>query len=185
MCIKLAADFIVEFGASYLLHYKSSSVVGEIDSFKAQLLKQYADFRGRRNSFETCNRTVEMLKSAESDSANWNPCGYWTLQIDDVGSKHLALTALVLLQISASEAAVERTFSAQDQIHNKKRNRLLDAIVEKELFIKFNYRAMNKKFVNIKGEMICVRVFVCTWYVHDNMYHDHVCACTCVYMYSR
>lgn len=149
--IKLATEFIVDFGAEYLHHYKQGIVVGEIDSVKAQLLKQYADFRGRRNSFQNCNKTVEMLKSTEMDPARWNPCAYWTLQIDDVGSKHLALTSLVLLQVSASEAAVERTFSSQDQIHNKKRNRLLDEIVEKELFIKFNHRAMNKKFVNIAG----------------------------------
>ena len=149
--IKSASSFIVEFGAEYLHHYKASTVTGDIDALKAQLLKQYGDFRGRFNSFRDCNKTVDMLKSAESDPASWTPTGYWTLQIDDSGSKHLALTALVLLQISASEAAVERTFSSQDQIHNKKRNRLLDDIVEKELFIKFNYRAMNKKFANFKG----------------------------------
>jgi hypothetical protein len=149
--IKSASSFIVEFGAEYLHHYKASTVTGDIDALKAQILKQYSDFRIRSSSFRDCNKTVEMLKSVESDPAGWNASGYWALQIDDIGSKHLALTALVLLQISASEAAVERTFSSQDQIHTKKRNRLLDDIVEKELFTKFNYRAMNKKFANIKG----------------------------------
>jgi hypothetical protein len=40
---------------------------------------------------------------------------------------------------------VERTFSAQDAVHTKKRNRLLDESVEEEMFVKFNTRAMQRK----------------------------------------
>jgi hypothetical protein len=55
----------------------------------------------------------------------------------------LAKVATVLLQIPSSEAAVERTFSAQDAIHTKKRNRLHDATVQASMFIAFNYRQLH------------------------------------------
>ena len=61
----------------------------------------------------------------------------------------LAHVALVLLQVSASEAAVERTFSAQDQIHTKRRNRLKDEIIESELFVKVTSYTMSYIYVYI------------------------------------
>jgi hypothetical protein len=111
-------------------------------------------------------RIVSELKTAESDPIRWNPCAYWILHLDHSESSLLARVALVLLQISASEAAVERTFSAQDQIHSKKRNRLLDDNVEQELFIKFNHRAIHKKLVNTTPGMfvcMCVCLYVCLY----------------------
>ena len=50
----------------------------------------------------------------------------------------LAHAAVALLSVAASEAAVERTFSAQGDVHSKRRNRLADKTVEAEMFIKFN-----------------------------------------------
>jgi hypothetical protein len=50
--------------------------------------------------------------------------------------------ALVLLSVSASEAAVERSFSAQGAVHSDTRNSLHSTTVEAEMFLKFNYRAM-------------------------------------------
>jgi hypothetical protein len=44
----------------------------------------------------------------------------------------------------SSEAAVERTFSAQDAIHTKKRNRLYDSSIEASMFIAFNHRSMTR-----------------------------------------
>jgi hypothetical protein len=52
---------------------------------------------------------------------------------------------MALLSISASEAAVERSFSMQDIVHSKRRNRLNDESVEDEMFIKFNYRALKQQ----------------------------------------
>lgn len=40
--------------------------------------------------------------------------------------------AMALLSLAASEAAVERSFSAQPDVHSKKRNALLDEHIENE-----------------------------------------------------
>ena len=53
--------------------------------------------------------------------------------------------AKALLGITASEASVERTFSAQDAVHTKKRNRLQHHTVEQEMFVRFNTRALDRQ----------------------------------------
>jgi hypothetical protein len=50
-----------------------------------------------------------------------------------------------LLSIVASEAAVERSFSAQDKTHSSVRNSLKDESVGNEVFIKFNTRSPVEK----------------------------------------
>jgi hypothetical protein len=54
----------------------------------------------------------------------------------------LPAVALALLSIAASEAAVERSFSAQDAVHTKKRNRLGRDTVQAEMFVRFNHDAL-------------------------------------------
>jgi hypothetical protein len=51
---------------------------------------------------------------------------------------------VALLSITASEAAVERTFSRQGLIHSKLRNRLKDSTVQMQMFFSFNSRALDK-----------------------------------------
>ena len=50
----------------------------------------------------------------------------------------LSHAAVAILSVCGSEAAVERTFSAQGLVHSDLLNRLGDATVEAEMFIKFN-----------------------------------------------
>jgi hypothetical protein len=47
--------------------------------------------------------------------------------------------------VAGSEAAVERTFSAQGKVHTKGRNRLKDESVEAEMFCRFNGAALERK----------------------------------------
>ena len=49
---------------------------------------------------------------------------------------------MALLSLSASEAAVERSFSAQGNVHTKLRNRMEETSVQDEMFIKFNSRLL-------------------------------------------
>ena len=56
----------------------------------------------------------------------------------------LAKTAIALLSIPCSEAAVERTFSTQDSIHRKKRNRMKGDTVQASMFIAFNHRILTQ-----------------------------------------
>ena len=55
----------------------------------------------------------------------------------------LPTVALALLSVAASEAAVERSFSAQDAVHTKKRNRLGRDTVQAEMFVRFNEDALS------------------------------------------
>jgi hAT family C-terminal dimerisation region len=66
----------------------------------------------------------------------WNHT--WNL----ASSAELTQLAIALLSITASEAAVERTFSRQGLVHSKLRNRLSDRSVQSQMFFSFNTRAL-------------------------------------------
>ena len=66
----------------------------------------------------------------------------WALYLDE--APVLAHAAVALLSIAGSEAAVERSFSAQGSTHSDRRNRLQDEIVEAEMFVKFNRVALQR-----------------------------------------
>lgn len=131
--IQAALDFIVNFGAQYLSFYDGKDGVQAI---KDTLLVQIADFNGREGVFAG----LEDKKSSMERSGVFNPRKVWLLYPSTV----LSRVALALLSIGASEAAVERTFSAQSAVHTKKRNRLHGATVEAELFLKFNSRLLRQ-----------------------------------------
>ena len=57
-------------------------------------------------------------------------------------SVEFAWTCCALLQIVPSEAAVERTFSAQKLVESNLRNRSNDKTVMSEMAIKFNHKAL-------------------------------------------
>jgi hAT family C-terminal dimerisation region len=69
-----------------------------------------------------------------------SPIQVWGMHFET----ELAKIAIVLLQTPSSEAAVERTFSAQNSIHRKKRNRLHSDSVEASMFVAFNHALLTK-----------------------------------------
>jgi hAT family C-terminal dimerisation region len=77
----------------------------------------------------------------------WNPKAVRNLYL--ASAPVISHAAVAILSVAGSEAAVERTFSAQGAVHTKTRNRLLDATVEQEMFVKFNGRALAAE---VKGE---------------------------------
>jgi hypothetical protein len=72
--------------------------------------------------------------------STWYPVNVWRALEAEVPL--FAHPAIALLCIAGSEAAVERSFSAQDAVHTKKRNRLSDTNVQNEMFIRFNSDAV-------------------------------------------
>jgi len=62
--------------------------------------------------------------------------------ISNVPNVEFSWACQALLQIVPSEAAVERTFSAQGMLMTKRRNRLDDLSVMNEMTLKFNHMAM-------------------------------------------
>lgn len=59
-------------------------------------------------------------------------------------AKELAMCALALLSITASEAAVERSFSRQGLIHSKLRNRSKDDSIHGQMCFAFNSRTLER-----------------------------------------
>ena len=129
-----AQSFIVTFGCSYILFYRLMPDKTE-QQVEAALWKQIAEFNGRIGCFSS----LDAQKASVVD-----PQLIWLLY----PNVELAVTALALLSVAASEAAVERTFSAQSAVHSKNRNRLLSSSVEAEMFLKFNARTMRKSYTH-------------------------------------
>ena len=67
---------------------------------------------------------------------SFNPKAVWNLYLADSHAPLISHAAVALLSVSASEAAVERTFSAQGLVHSDLRNRMSGDTVESEMFIK-------------------------------------------------
>ncbi|MGA8137581.1 MAG: DUF domain-containing protein [Pseudomonas gingeri] len=131
--IAAAGHFIVSFGTAFLPFFK----LADEKQLEGRLLAQLGQFKVRRPPFDQLDGYVEKTKAALE--ARWSPLDVWALY--DV---ELAKVAQALLTMPATEAAVERTFSAQGAVHTKLRNRLCDERVQQEMFVSFNHRALSK-----------------------------------------
>ena len=108
--------------------------------------------------------TVPTAAAADTGSSPtmacyWQPKQVWYRYQTTV--PELTACVLALLSITATEAAVERSFSAQGTVHTKKRNRLLNSSVEREMFIKFNLRLLSTEEAGTKKYMMhgtCVEI---------------------------
>jgi hypothetical protein len=132
--IGAAREFIVSFGVSYMSFFKLSDA--DDDALEGKLLVQVAQFSAREGPFASLSSHVEKTKKSLVDA--WHPSIVWSFY-----AMELATVARALLAMPASEAAVERTFSAQGSIHTKKRNSLSNDSVESNMFVAFNHRPLN------------------------------------------
>jgi hypothetical protein len=132
--IDLARRFICSYGSQYLHFFKLSSL--SIEDLEGRLLLQCAQFTQRSERFQPLNEDIRITK--KSAGKLWSAHDVWALY-----SMELSVIAAALLSMPASEAAVERSFSAQGNVHTKLRNRLRDSSVETEMFISFNYDALH------------------------------------------
>lgn len=134
-----ALEFIRTFGTHYLVFYGLSSL--EPSLISARLWQQLGDFNLRDGPFRMLPQHIQAAHSiAHNDPGGFNPRRVWAQYVlDDI---ELPGIALALLSVAASEAAVERSFSAQDAVHTKRRNRLGKATVQAEMFVRFNHDAL-------------------------------------------
>jgi hypothetical protein len=132
-----ARNFIVEFGADFLLAYHPRNATRQ--QICDDLTRQIAEVNAR------CARFANLDKDKASiERSGWCPLLFWALYKQHT----LSTIARVLLSLSASEAAVERTFSAQGAVHTKNRNRLESPLVQAEMFLKFNQRLLQQQQPN-------------------------------------
>jgi hypothetical protein len=132
-----AQKFIVSFGVIQLSRFSTESKEVSVVELKGRLLLQLADFSSRTGRFSEIEEELTAIQAAD---AKWNPITLWKLH-----QCELSEVARVLLSLPASEAAVERTFSAQGLVHTKLRNRMLNETVQKEMFVAFNDSVLSNK----------------------------------------
>lgn len=135
--IQAAQRFIITFGSAYLQRYQLRGCETP-QQIADSLTLQIADFNGREGVFSSLD---ERIATVQRSAAGWNPRKVWLLYNETA----LAAVAVAILSISASEAAVERTFSAQALVHSKKRNALHSDTIEAEMMIKFNTRSVEQR----------------------------------------
>jgi hypothetical protein len=135
---RAAQQFILSFGTEYLWHYSLSGDDSQQQLTDA-LRSQLAEFNGRSGEFADLDKEIDSIKRSSAASGVWEPRKVWWLH----PGLQLSSVALALLSCSASEAAVERTFSQQGLIHSKRRNRLLNNIVQSEMMMTFNRRVLS------------------------------------------
>lgn len=135
-----AQQFILDWGTQYLHAYNLFPEGLLRRDIRDILTEQLAEFNGRQGIFAGLDEHKASLqrRAARESESRWQPKLLWLLY----PTSELARVAIALLSVSASEAAVERTFSAQAAVHNKLRNRMNDVSVQAEMFIKFNSRML-------------------------------------------
>jgi len=134
------AKWIANWGSTYLTTYKK--VEGNKHALKTQLQQLVLDFRARQSPFDSLDGTIQFVKqTAVKAGKQFNPLVVWG-NIENDSTKPLAIVAKALLRIVPTEATVERSFSAQDDVHRRDRNRLSQPLVQAEMMIKWNSRKL-------------------------------------------
>jgi hypothetical protein len=145
-----ATDWFLEWGTKYLHFYHlGADPKDDAETINICITRQYGEFNRKSGAFAGFKAThaklsrdwhVKQEKLPAKDRRRYNPRDTWmTCQ-----ARELATLALALLSVTASEAAVERSFSRQGIIHSKLRNRLSDESVNMQMFFSFNTRALEQ-----------------------------------------
>ena len=137
-----ARRWFLDFAAEYAVYWQTSEATHRTEAAQAALL-EWSDFTGRTASscFDRMEDDVRMLRAGHSTrGTQFDPRTAWRLYLQQ--APVIFHAAIALLSVAGSEAAVERTFSAQGLVHSSRRSRLADEAVEAEMFIKFNQRVV-------------------------------------------
>ncbi|MGH7239679.1 MAG: DUF domain-containing protein [Candidatus Saccharimonadales bacterium] len=137
----------------YLMHYELSemktrqSVLGAVQSqFGSFIVKgdMFSDLTDRIDNNKQKSLECNKKAATEGKPAHYffNPKEIWNQYV--TSAPEITHAAIALLSIVPSEAAVERSFSLQDMIHSKRRNRLKASSVQSEMFIRWNYHALHQ-----------------------------------------
>jgi hypothetical protein len=152
--------WFTRWATQFLAYYKLSDT-DDISLIEVKVFQQYADFIGRQGAFRPMDDWVRMARlSSTSPTAastpqrhqRWNPRRAW--QLTSTTAPELTACALALLSLTASEAAVERTFSKQGLLHTKLRNSLSAESVQAQMFVAFNYKALHHLDTDDQGAWV-------------------------------
>lgn len=133
-----AQQFIIQWGSKYLNHYQPFAFAdGDIrDILDVQIVE-----------FSSNIGPIFGAINFHKRLATLGPLVAWNSMLN--AAPELAHVAVALVGVCASEAAVERSFSLQDRIHSKTRNRSGADLVEAQMFIKFNSPLLHSELLPI------------------------------------
>jgi hypothetical protein len=143
--IQGARHWFLDFAAYYALYWHiADSADADFALVRRTALREWSAFLGRTpgSCFDHLDIDIEELRKEYAEDLPAFPRAVWNLYLGD--APIISHAAVAILSVCASEAAVERTFSAQGLVHSDLRNRLGDATVEAEMFIKFNQRTVER-----------------------------------------
>lgn len=129
-------EFIINWGTIYLITYNIVTDVND-ENIKNILRLQMSDFLAKQKEFSYVNNIIEKTKRAcDIKKTIYSPKNIWGMFI--ASHYELSKVAIGILSIYPSESCVERSFSAQTDVHSLERNRLTSDIIEAEMNIKMN-----------------------------------------------
>ena len=140
--VSTAAGWLQDFAAKYSLFW-GLTTSDDYTVLRQQAKHQWSNFLARKadSCFSSVDTDIADLRELSSrEGKAFDAREVWCLYLRS--APVLSHAAVALLSIAGSEAAVERTFSAQGDVHSDRRNRLGDGTVEAEMFIKFNERTL-------------------------------------------
>jgi hypothetical protein len=148
-----ARRWFLDFAAKYALYWHIADNDTDEVLVKRSALREWAAFLGRTpgTCFDRLDTDVEDLRKEHAAHPASFPRAVWHLYLGD--APIISHAAVAILSVCASEAAVERTFSAQGLVQSDLRNRLGKDSVEAEMFIKFNKRTVD----GVEGQLAGVR----------------------------
>jgi hypothetical protein len=136
-----AADTWFEEWATHFLLFYGLSDSDEEDAVRCVLQDQLSAFNQREGTFSDLDSArARRAKVAARENRLDDPRTMWGLKMR--AAPELCACVLALLELTASEAAVERSFSRQGLIHSKSRNRLADDTIQLSMCYAFNSRAL-------------------------------------------
>ena len=110
-----ANDWFFDWGTLFVHHWGLSDV-DDKEVIKGELCLQFSEFMQRGGRFSSIDQRRDLMtKSSTAGGAECDSRNVWGLYVET--ARELSACALALLDITASEAAVERSFSRQGLIH--------------------------------------------------------------------
>lgn len=133
-----AKTWFAEYAVKYLNQYYLT-----VDNPSRLIYQQFSSFQGCTNEFSNLKYIINKYKNENQDKDNFDAKCVWYFYLSI--AKELCCVVLAILSLPISEAAVERSFSQQQIVHRKLRNRLTPANIQKEMLIYYNSKSFQQE----------------------------------------
>ena len=146
-----ARRWFTDWAAKYASYWELSGTTDESEC-RSAATNDWSQYMSRApgSSFEQLDKDIAELKdNCRRNGTLFDPRKVWSLYLDE--APVIAHAAIALLSVAGSEAAVERSFSAQGTVHSDRRNRMTDKMVEAEMYIRFNRLALRRASGEVKS----------------------------------